>query len=69
MNDATQFICVTDPDCLCIEGDGAELHNDDGSRDFGGECLCAVVETEKRCSNCGAAMVEINVDTGEPVAA
>lgn len=66
----TQFICETDPDCLCLGGEeGTETHNEDGLADFGGECLCTLSAVDKICSGCKAVMVEIDVDTGEKVLA
>jgi hypothetical protein len=66
----TQFICETDPDCLCLGGEpGTETHNDDRTIDFGGECLCVVSVVDEICSVCKAPMVEIDFDTGEKVRA
>lgn len=57
MNEHTQWICKTEPRCECTEDD----------TEF--TCDCAVVLSEKRCSNCGAAMIEIETDSGAEVAA
>lgn len=53
----TQWICKSEPRCECTEDD----------TEF--TCDCAAVVAEKKCSNCGAAMVEIDLDTGAEVTA
>lgn len=49
----TQWICKTEPLCECTDS----------------EFSCDCVLEEKMCSSCGAAMVEIDMDTGAEVAA
>lgn len=50
----TQFICQ-EPKCECVDGDSDE-------------CACSVVPSERRCANCNAPMIEIDINPGEPIA-
>lgn len=52
----TQWICETQPVCLCIEGP-----ND------GQECVCQREDGKSACSGCEAPMVEIDFETGDRV--
>lgn len=63
MTDNTQRICETKPFCLCVgEGDENDKY----------ECCCTgniVGCPADKCVNCGAALVLINTETGERIAA
>lgn len=59
----TQFICETEPTCLCVP---------EGSDNAWDECDCFQEDQPnlfKTCAGCGAHLVEINFETGERIAA